>query len=74
MAVRRVAAGRHNARELLAEAGLASSRSEAERLLRQRAVKRDGAVLEAGADVEIAPGQTLVLSVGSSRFVRVEGA
>ena len=67
-------AGRFKPRELLAEVGLAESKSQAERLLRQRAVKRDGVVLEPGAEVEVpAVGASLVLSVGSSRFVRVEG-
>ena len=68
-----VPAGRVKPRELLATAGLASSRSEAERLLRQRAVKRDGAVLDPAGDIEIEAGAGFVLSVGSSRFVRVEG-
>jgi tyrosyl-tRNA synthetase len=74
MAVRRLRPGRFKPRELLADVGLAGSRSEAERLLRQRAVKRDGAVVEAGIEIELAPGAGFVLSVGSSRFVRVLGA
>jgi tyrosyl-tRNA synthetase len=74
MAVRRLRPGRFKPRELLAEVGLAASRSEAERLLRQRAVKRDGAVLDPGAEVELRAGAAVVLSVGASRFVRVEGA
>jgi tyrosyl-tRNA synthetase len=73
MPVRRLRAGRFKPRELLAEVGLAGSRSEAERLLRQRAVKRDGVVLEGAADVEVGSGSSFVLSVGSSRFLRVEG-
>ena len=72
MAVRSVASGRRKARELLAEVGLAASRSDAERLLRQRAVKLGGAVVEPGTEIELGPGQSVVLSVGSSRFVRVE--
>jgi tyrosyl-tRNA synthetase len=74
MPVKTVRAGRLKPRELLAEVGLASSRSEAERLLRQRAVKRDGVVVEPGTDIELAAGATFVLSVGSSRFVRIEGS
>ena len=73
MAVRRLRPGRFKPRELLAEVGLAASRSEAERLLRQRAVKRDGVVLEGTAEVEVLPGASFVLSVGASRFLRVEG-
>jgi len=68
-----VPAGRVKPRELLARAGLAPSRSEAERLLRQRAVKRDGVVVDPATELEIAAGATFVLSVGSSRFVRIEG-
>jgi tyrosyl-tRNA synthetase len=72
--VRRLRPGRYKPRELLSAAGLAGSKSEAERLLRQRAVKRDGVVLDAAADVHLGPGASFVLSVGSSRFLRVEGA
>jgi tyrosyl-tRNA synthetase len=72
MPVHRVSAGRHKPRELLAACGLASSKSEAERLLRQHAVRRDGALLEPGAELDLARGTNLVLSVGSSRYVRVE--
>ena len=70
MPVVAIAAGSHRVRDLLAAHGLAPSRSEAERLIRQRAVKRDGAVLESGPSMEAAPGDTFVLSVGTARFVR----
>jgi tyrosyl-tRNA synthetase len=65
-----IAAGRHKVRELLAVSGLAASKSEAERLLRQKAVKRDGQPLDSGAEVEVSPGQSFVVSVGAARFVR----
>jgi tyrosyl-tRNA synthetase len=64
-----IAPGRHKWRELLVMAGFASSNGAAERLLRQRAVKRDGAVVE-GGELEAQAGQSLVVSVGASRFVR----
>jgi tyrosyl-tRNA synthetase len=70
--VQRIQAGRFKPRELLARHGLAASNSEAERLLRQRAVRRDGRVLEAGGEIEIRPGESFVVSVGPSRFVRFE--
>ena len=57
---------------LLVRAGLAKSNGEAVRLLRQRAVRRDGAVLEAGADVRLAASESFVLSVGAARHVRIE--
>jgi tyrosyl-tRNA synthetase len=68
----RVAAGAVKPHLLVVEAGFAKSNGEAVRLLRQRAVKRDGAVLEAGVDLELAPGESFVLSVGAARHARVE--
>jgi tyrosyl-tRNA synthetase len=70
MPVAALGPGSHRLRDLLAGHGLAGSKSEAERLIRQRAVKRDGVVLEPGADIVAVPGEVFVLSVGSSRFVR----
>src|SRR5688572_23249007 len=67
-----IAPGPHRVRDLLAAHGLAPSRSEAERLIRQRAVKRDGVVLEAARSIEAAAGESFVLSVGSKHFVRFE--
>jgi tyrosyl-tRNA synthetase len=66
-----VAAGAHRVRDLLVAAGLAASKSEGERLVRQRAVRRDGQTLEAG-ELELAAGESFVLSVGPARHVRVE--
>ena len=70
----RVAAGAVKPHLLLVQAGLAKSNGEAVRLLRQRAVRRDGVVLDAGAEVALAPGEAFVLSVGAARHVRVEAA
>jgi tyrosyl-tRNA synthetase len=67
-----LAAGPHKMRELLVAIGLAPSKSEAERLVRARAVKWDGTVVE-NAQVEIQPGQSAVVSVGPARHVRVTG-
>jgi len=69
-----LAPGRYKPHELLARAGLARSKSEAVRLLRQGAVRRDGTPLAAGDDVPLEAGASFVLSVGPSRFVRVEAA
>jgi tyrosyl-tRNA synthetase len=66
-----VAAGPHRPHTLVVQAGLAKSNGEAVRLLRQRAVRRDGAVLEAGTDVVLASGASFVLSVGAARHVRI---
>ncbi len=65
-----LAVGRYKARELLARPGLATSKSEAERFLRQGAARKDGVVLEPGAEIEATPGASFVLSVGAQRFVR----
>lgn len=56
------------AHEFLARHGLAPSKSEAMRLLRARAVKRDGVVVDAASDLDGAP---FVLSIGPTRFYRV---
>jgi tyrosyl-tRNA synthetase len=71
LALLRVAAGTLKPHALVVSAGLAKSNGEAVRLLRQRAVRRDGQTLEAGADLVLAPGETFVLSVGAARHVRV---
>jgi tyrosyl-tRNA synthetase len=66
-----LAPGPHKLREVLASTGLAPSKSEAQRLIRQRAVKRDGVVVEAD-DLLVAPGDRIVISVGAVRFVKIE--
>ena len=66
-----VAAGAHKPHALVVLAGLAKSNGEAVRLLRQRAVRRDGVVLEA-VDLALATGEGFVLSVGPARHVRIE--
>jgi tyrosyl-tRNA synthetase len=68
-----IAPGRHKWRELLVLAGFAPSNGAAERLLRQRAVKRDGVVVE-GGELEVAASQSFVVSVGAARFVRFRAA
>jgi len=55
--------------DVLLEAGLASSRSEARRLLTQRGVRLDGETLESGEAEFPHPG---VLQAGKRRFVRVK--
>jgi tyrosyl-tRNA synthetase len=67
----RLAPGRHRWRDALVAAGLASSKSEAERLLRQGAVRRDGQRVEPGAELELQADQSIVVSVGAARFVRL---
>ncbi len=68
-----IAPGAHRLHELLAAHGLADSKSAAVRLLRQKAVKRDGAVVE-GGEIVVAPGESMVIAVGSARFVRFEAS
>jgi tyrosyl-tRNA synthetase len=66
-----LAAGPIKPHVLVVTAGLARSNGEAVRLLRQRAVRRDGETLDASADVEVAKGASFVLSVGAARHVRI---
>jgi len=72
LAVVKLAAGSLKPHVLVVTAGLAKSNGEAVRLLRQRAVRRDGETLDASADVVLAKGASFVLSVGAARHVRVE--
>jgi tyrosyl-tRNA synthetase len=63
-------AGTHKLREVLVSSGLAASKSEAQRLIRQRAVKRDGAVVES-EEIVAASGQSFALSIGAVRVVKI---
>jgi tyrosyl-tRNA synthetase len=59
---------------LLTETGLASSRSEAERLIKQGAVELDGQVVnDVKRVVTLNPGDLLPLRVGKKKFLRVIG-
>jgi tyrosyl-tRNA synthetase len=71
MPLRRIAPGRYKPHELLALSGLAKSRSDGARLVKQRAVRRDGAVID-GAEIHAEAGAFFVLSVGPKAFVRFE--
>jgi tyrosyl-tRNA synthetase len=66
-----VAPGTHKLNELLVSASLAKSRSDAARLVKQNAVRRDGATL-AGGELELRAGESFVLAVGPARFVKIE--
>jgi tyrosyl-tRNA synthetase len=68
----RVAPGPIKPHALVVQAGLARSNGDAVRLLRQRAVRRDGATLEARGEIVLEPGEGFVLSVGPARHVRVD--
>jgi tyrosyl-tRNA synthetase len=68
----RVQPGAHKPHALVVAAGLAKSNGEAVRLLRQRAVRRDGELLEAGRELLLEPGEGFVLSVGPARHVKIE--
>jgi tyrosyl-tRNA synthetase len=73
LSVVRLEAGSHKPHALVVRAGFAKSNGEAVRLLRQRAVRRDGETLDAAAPVELQAGASFVLSVGAARHVRIEG-
>ena len=62
------------AHELLVALGEASSKSEAVRLIRQRAVRIDGvSISEPLQEIPLTPGKAITLSIGSRRFVQVAG-
>jgi tyrosyl-tRNA synthetase len=65
--------GRVRLPALLHEAGLAKSNSEARRLLKQRAVRVDGATVEV-EELPCAAGAMLVIEVGKRRAIRVRVA
>jgi tyrosyl-tRNA synthetase len=71
MPVKELPAGEHKPHDLLVAVGLAPSKSEAVRLLRQKAVKRDGQAWD--GPFTVVAGQAFVVSVGH-RYVRVTGA
>jgi len=63
--------GAHRPHELLVVVGAARSRSEATRLLRQRSVRLEGDVVEAGGELRLESGARPVLQVGPRRFYRL---
>jgi tyrosyl-tRNA synthetase len=66
-----VASGAYSLSALLLGSGLASSRTEAKRLIEQAAVSIDGRRVEADEPLNLAPPGGLVLKVGKRKFVRV---
>jgi tyrosyl-tRNA synthetase len=74
LVARAVACGTHRWHELLVTLGEAPSKSAAVRLLRQRAVRIDGAVVTDGAqDLVVAEGRAHIISVGPRRHVKIVG-
>jgi tyrosyl-tRNA synthetase len=69
--VRAVAAGSHKAHELIAGLGEAPSKSEAARLVRARAVKLDGRIVE--REIALGAGEEHVLAIGPKRFLKLRG-
>jgi tyrosyl-tRNA synthetase len=68
----RIPAGMYKVHELLARHGLARSNSDGARLLKQRAVRKDGQPLEAVRELHVEAGDTFVIQVGAARYVRFE--
>ena len=61
--------------EFLVKTGLASSKSEARRLIEQGGVRIDGAKQnDPAAPVRVAAGDDFILQVGKRRFLRVRAA
>jgi len=68
----RVLSGPENVVDLIHSAGFARSKSEARRLVQQKAVKVDGQVVPS-VDSQVAPEGEQVLQVGKRRFLRIVG-
>ena len=66
-----VSAGPHKLLSLLVQAGFVASRSEAERLVRGRAVEIDGNVVDQMTTLQLHAGENVLLRAGKRRFVRV---
>jgi tyrosyl-tRNA synthetase len=66
--------GSYRPRDLVVKAGLAKSNSEAQRLVKAGAVRRDGKPLDSATAVTLAAGEGFVLQVGPRHFVRIEAA
>ncbi len=67
-------AGEYGFHEVIFLAGLAESKSEASRLLKQKAVKFGGKHIQMGDRLTVAQGIAETLQVGPARFVRIVSA
>lgn len=66
-----LAPGDHKPQDVLVAIGASRSKSEAVRLVRQKAVKWDGETVAPGRSLSLKAGQSAVLSVGPKRFFRL---
>jgi tyrosyl-tRNA synthetase len=72
MPVKKLSAGARSLHALLTEAGLASSRSEAERLIKQGGVEINGMRIEdVKHEVKVAKGAELQVRAGKKKFLRI---
>jgi tyrosyl-tRNA synthetase len=70
--VSKVSSGTYKLLMLLADVGLVSSRSEAERLVRGKAVEIDGQIVDAmNKTLILHPGESVLLRAGKKKFMRV---
>jgi tyrosyl-tRNA synthetase len=68
----KVSSGTYKLLTLLAHVGLASSRSEAERLVRGKAVEIDGQIVDAmNKTLTLHPGESVLLRAGKKKFMSV---
>jgi tyrosyl-tRNA synthetase len=66
--------GEYGLHEVIFLAGLAESKSEASRLLKQKAVRMGGKHMQMGDRLTVAQGIAETLQVGPARFVRIVSA
>ncbi len=70
----RLAPGSYKAHELAFASGLTKSKSDAARLVKARAVRCDGAVLDGASVIALVLGQSRIVQVGPRSFARIEAA
>lgn len=69
---KKLPAGKRAVTALLTEVGLAPSRAEAERLIKQNAVELNGAIVtDVRASLDLSPGSSVKLRVGKRRFLEI---
>jgi len=74
IAEKQAAAGNYKLTDLLVQMSMATSKGEAKRLIEQGGVKINGVKATlASAEIEIEPGETILLQIGKLKFLKIAG-